>query len=185
LATVRTFQPEQATFLLQGMLLPAVKNEHALTKRVIEAIPPEVTPEKGDYRPDPCAKSALELAWHIVSAEHRFHDAVAAGEFNLTPAPRPKNLGNSADIAKWYAESFEQDFELLTKLSGEQLSKIVDFRGLFQLPAVLFVQIGLNHTIHHRGQLSTYLRPMGGKVPAIYGESYDSAEARKSAQAAR
>jgi uncharacterized damage-inducible protein DinB len=41
----------------------------------------------------------------------------------------------------------------------------------------------LNHTIHHRGQLSTYLRPMGSKVPAIYGESYDSAQAKKAAQA--
>jgi uncharacterized damage-inducible protein DinB len=59
----------------------------------------------------------------------------------------------------------------------------VDFRGLFERPAYLFIQIGLLHTIHHRGQLSTYLRPMGGKVPAIYGESYDSAEAKKAAAA--
>ena len=35
--------------------------------------------------------------------------------------------------------------------------------------------------IHHRGQLSSYLRPMGAKVPSIYGESYDSALARQSA----
>ena len=42
------------------------------------------------------------------------------------------------------------------------------------LPAVVYVQIGLNHSIHHRGQLSMYLRPMGAKVPSIYGESYDS-----------
>jgi uncharacterized damage-inducible protein DinB len=182
---MKTFQPEQATFLLNGVLLPALKNEQVLTKRVIEAIPAEITAEKGDYRPDPCAKSGLELAWHIASAEHRFLTAVASGEFNFAPMPRPENVGNSAEIAKWYAESLEKDVEKLTKLSGEQLSKIVDFRGLFQLPAVVFVQIGLNHTIHHRGQLSTYLRPMGGKVPAIYGESYDSAEARKAAQAAR
>ena len=182
---MRTFQPEQAAFLLNGVLLPALKNEQALTKRVIEAIPAEVTAEKGDYRPDPCAKSGLELAWHIASAEHRFLDAVASGEFNLAPTPRPENVRNSAEIAKWYGESHEKDVEKLTKLSGEQLSKIVDFRGLFQLPAVVFLQIGLNHTIHHRGQLSTYLRPIGGKVPAIYGESYDSAEAKKAAQAAR
>src|SRR5512137_1004205 len=173
-----TYQPEQATFVLHGVLLPSLKNEFMLTKRVIEAIPPEVTAEKGDYRPDPCAKSALELAWHIATAEHRFHDAVALGEFNFTATPRPENVRNSAEIAKWYAESFEKNFERLTKLSGEQLSKVMDFRGLLQLPAVLFLQVGMRHTIHHRGQLSTYLRPMGGKVPAIYGESYDSAEAR-------
>jgi len=43
--------------------------------------------------------------------------------------------------------------------------------------------MGLHHTIHHRGQLSSYLRSMGAKVPSIYGESYDDAQARKSAQA--
>jgi uncharacterized damage-inducible protein DinB len=48
---------------------------------------------------------------------------------------------------------------------------------------VSFLQLGLNHSIHHRGQLSTYLRPMGSKVPEIYGESYDSAQAKKAEQA--
>jgi len=61
--------------------------------------------------------------------------------------------------------------------------KVVDFRGMMQLPAVAFLQLAVNHMGHHRGQLSTYLRPMGGKVPPIYGESYDSAEARKAAEA--
>jgi uncharacterized damage-inducible protein DinB len=64
------------------------------------------------------------------------------------------------------------------------LIKIIDFRGLFQFPAVVYVQLGLNHAIHHRGQLSMYLRPMGTKVPSIYGESYDAREAREKARAA-
>ena len=64
-------------------------------------------------------------------------------------------------------------------LSGEQLTKIIDFRGIFKLPAVMFLNIGLNHSIHHRGQLSTYLRPMGSKVPSIYGESYDARVVRE------
>jgi uncharacterized damage-inducible protein DinB len=46
----------------------------------------------------------------------------------------------------------------------------------------MYLNILLHHSIHHRGQLSTYLRPMGAKVPSIYGESYDAAEARKSKQ---
>jgi uncharacterized damage-inducible protein DinB len=64
------------------------------------------------------------------------------------------------------------------------LTRIIDFRGLFQLPAVTYVQVGLNHSIHHRGQLSMYLRPMGGTVPSIYGESYDAREARVKGQSA-
>jgi uncharacterized damage-inducible protein DinB len=127
------------------------------------------------------AKTALELAWHIVAAEHRFYSGVAAGELDFTPRPRPDNLKNSGDIGKYYGESFAKDLEALKKVSGEQLAKMIDFRGMFQLPAVGFLDLGLRHSIHHRGQLSVYLRPAGGKVPAIYGESYDSAEAKKAA----
>jgi uncharacterized damage-inducible protein DinB len=169
-------QPEQASFLLQ-MALPALKNEHRVTKSVIEAIPLD----KGDYRPDACSRTALELAWHIAAAEHRFFSAPAAGDFSLAPINRPESVRNSADVAKWYADSFAKDVERLTTVSGEQLAKVLDFRGIFQWPAVVFLEIGLRHSIHHRGQLSTYLRPAGGKVPAIYGESYDTAEAKKAA----
>jgi len=52
---------------------------------------------------------------------------------------------------------------------------------MFQRPAVSFVMLGMVHTIHHRGQLSSYLRCMGARVPSIYGESYDAAQARKAA----
>jgi len=176
---MQPIQPDQAALLLHGVYLPGLKNEQRLTKSVIEAIPLD----KGDYRPDAISKCALELAWHIVSAEMRFMNAVAAGEFDLSPRPRPDSVKNSSDLAAWYSSNFEPRFEKLTKLSNEQLLKIIDFRGVFQLPAVMYLNFLLHHSIHHRGQLSVYLRPMGAKVPAIYGESYDSAEARKAAQA--
>jgi uncharacterized damage-inducible protein DinB len=169
-------QPEQATFLLHATL-PALKNEHRLTKSVIEAIPSD----RGDYRPDPNAKSAMELAWHITAAQHRFLGGIAAGGFDFTPIHRPEFVRTSADIGAWLADSFAKNVAALSALSAERLAKILDFRGLFQLPAVLYLQFDMNHEIHHRGQLSTYLRPMGGKVPSIYGESYDSAEAKKAA----
>jgi uncharacterized damage-inducible protein DinB len=171
-------QPEQATFLMQ-MTLPSLKNEHRTTKSVIEAIPSD----KGDYRPDPNAKSALELAWHIAAAQERFLGGVAAGGFDFSPISKPETVRTSADVAAWFADSFAKNFVALSAMTGEQLVKTLDFRGLFQFPAVMYLQFDLNHEIHHRGQLSTYLRPMGGKVPAIYGESYDSAEAKKTAGA--
>ena len=80
-------------------------------------------------------------------------------------------------VAKWYAETFEMNFNRLTKLSSGQLVKIIDFRGIRQMPAVIYLLSGMSHTIHHRGQLATYLRPMGAKVPSIYGMSYDDAQA--------
>jgi len=72
----------------------------------------------------------------------------------------------------------------LKETSGDQLVKVVDFRGILKFPAVIYLQIALSHSIHHRGQLSMYLRPMGAKVPSIYGESFDAREAREKAPAA-
>jgi uncharacterized damage-inducible protein DinB len=170
-------QPDQATFLLHDVFLPNLKNEHRLTKNVIGAIPLD----KGNYRPDEISRTAMELAWHIAATEMRFLNAVTAGGFDFTPMPRPESIKNSADLTAWYADNFASHLDPVTKLSSEQLLKIVDFRGMFQLPAVMYLGFILHHTVHHRGQLSMYLRPMGAKVPAIYGESYDSAEARKAA----
>jgi uncharacterized damage-inducible protein DinB len=134
--------------------------------------------DKGDFRPDSICKSAVELAWHIVASEKRFLGGIAAGAFDFTPMPRPESIKNSAGIATWFDETFATNLERLQALTGEQLVKVIDFRGMFQWPAVSFIQLTVTHTIHHRGQLSMYLRPMGAKVPAIYGESYDTAQAR-------
>ncbi|HEY6253705.1 MAG TPA: DinB family protein [Candidatus Angelobacter sp.] len=175
----QTMQSDQANFLLREVFLPALEREHPKTRAVIEAIP--LT--KGDYRPDPVSKTALELAWHIVAAERRFLEGIANGEIDFNPFHRPDSVKNSADMGRWYGEMFESVLPRLQKMSPEQLTKTMDFRGMFQSPAVTFFQLALNHAIHHRGQLSVYLRPMGAKVPAIYGESYDSAEARKASQA--
>lgn len=170
--------PDQAKFLF-ATVIPSIKNEHATTKKVIESIPLD----KGDYRPDKISKTALELAWHIVAAEKRFLAGIPAGEFDFTAINRPENIRNSADIAAWYEESFKEGLAKLEAATGEQLARIIDFRGVLQLPAVGYLTLSQNHSIHHRGQLSTYLRPMGAKVPAIYGESYDTSQAKTTAKA--
>jgi uncharacterized damage-inducible protein DinB len=170
--------PDQAMFVLGSVLSP-LKMEHTLTKNVIEAIPLD----KGDYRPDAISKTALELAWHIVAAEKRFLAGVCTGAFDYNPIPRPDSVRNSADIAAWFEQTYSANLQKIERLNGDQLAKTIDFRGLFQLPAVAYIQFALNHTVHHRGQLSMYLRPMGAKVPSIYGESYDAAQARMSKEA--
>ncbi len=165
--------PDQAKFIL-NTALPTLKLEHQTTKKVIEAIPLD----KGDYRPDAISKTALELAWHIVAAEKRFFSGIPVGAFDFTPIHRPESITNSAGIASWFDETFAENLRNLESAGGEPLARMIDFRGIFQLPAVAFVQVAMNHTIHHRGQLSMYLRPMGAKVPSIYGESYDAAQDR-------
>ncbi len=175
---MQQLQPDGATFLLQTAFLPALKNEHTITRNIIGAIPEG----KENYRPDEISKGALDLAWHIVMAEMRFLDAVSAGAFEFAPRPKPDSIQTAADLTAWYSENFATHLNKVAALGGEQLTKVVDFRGVFQLPAVMYLGFILHHTVHHRGQLSMYLRPMGAKVPSIYGESYDAAEARKAAE---
>jgi len=170
---------DQAVFLLQNLYLGTLKTESRTTKKILEAVPSD----KADYRPDPISKSAIELVRHIAAADNRFVECVINRVFDTSPAMIPENLKTPSEIAAWYEQRYAKNFEALTKLTGEQLLKIVDFRGMFQRPAVTYVMMGLLHTIHHRGQLSSYLRCMGAKVPSIYGESYDDAQARKAAQA--
>jgi uncharacterized damage-inducible protein DinB len=172
------FTPEQARVILP-VELSALHTERPVTRAVIAAIPPD----KCDYTPDPVTRSAIELAWHIVSAENRFLAAVADGAFDLTPRPRPEEIRTPADVNAWYDERLPRNLERLKAVSGEDLAKPIDFRGILRFPAIVFLRIGLNHTIHHRGQLSMYLRPMGAAVPSIYGESHDARTAREAREA--
>ncbi len=168
---------EQAVFLLQSTL-GTLKRESRTTKSVLSAVPAD----RAEYRPDPISKTAIELVRHIASADNRFLETVLTGAFG-PGSGIPERAKTPAEIAEWYAGQFAKNFEALTRVTADQLLTSVDFRGLFRAPAITFLTTGLHHTIHHRGQLSSYLRSMGVKVPAMYGESYDSAAAKQAAPA--
>ena len=76
-------------------------------------------------------------------------------------------------VARWYDQNFAERLPRLEVLSGEHLIKPVNYIGLRNDPAVAYLSFGIRHSVHHRGQLSAYLRPMGARVPAIYVESAD------------
>jgi uncharacterized damage-inducible protein DinB len=160
--------PEQAAFLLT-IYLPAIKKESQTTLHVLSAVPVC----GGDYRPHPNSRSALDLAWHLASAEIWFLDGFLAGKFEMEDDSMPADICNSADVTACYAESFETKLDQVAKLSPDFWAAPLPFFGIYDLPAVLYLQFMLNHSIHHRGQLCAYLRPMGAKVPNIYGGSFD------------
>jgi len=163
-------KPEQAVFM-RDMILPNMEREQQSTLRVLEAVPAD----KADYKPDANSMSALDLSWHIASAENLFLSAIINGAFDFTPRDKAKTM---AETIAFYKETCAKNVAAIKTMTGDQLAKVVDFRGMMQMPAVSFMPFNVNHIVHHRGQLSVYLRPMGGKVPAIYGESYDSKAAK-------
>jgi uncharacterized damage-inducible protein DinB len=171
---MKEMTPENAMFMLHSMYMPTLKNESRITTKVLAAVPAD----RSDYRPDAYGKTAMELVRHIANADNVFVEAVLNGRFEAGTRI-PENAKTPREIAAWYEGHYAKNFEALSKATPERLTTIIDFRGQFQWPGLNFLMFGLHHTIHHRGQLSSYLRSMGAKVPAIYGESYDSEQAKK------
>ena len=151
----------------RAMMLDGVVREAECTKKVIGAVPDAASM----YKPDPHARTARELAWHLANSDIQFLDGIADLKFNMeTPDHKPKT---TAETVAWYDENVKRGVARVAAMTAEQLMTPVDFFGVFKLPAVLYLGFLKNHSIHHRGELTTYLRPMGSKVPSIYGGSYD------------
>jgi len=151
----------------RAMMLEGIAREGECTKKVIAAVPDA----KSDYRPDPHARTARELAWHIANTDIQFLDGIADLKFSMeTAETKPQT---SAEVVAWYDENLKRGIERVQAMAPEQLMTPVNFFGVFNLPAAFYLGFLNNHSIHHRGELATYLRPMGSKVPSIYGGSYD------------
>lgn len=160
-------RPDHAKFLLD-FLLPQVQSEQAVTQKILSSVPPGGR----DYKPGEKSMSAFELARHLAVCELWFLDAVIHGQFGEDEA-LPPELATCQELAGWYAENTSRRIPLLEQLSADDLAKEVDYIGLRKDPAVAYLNIAIRHTVHHRGQLSAYLRGMGAGVPAIYVESAD------------
>jgi uncharacterized damage-inducible protein DinB len=151
------------------LMLDGLSGELEITKKVIAAIPDS----KSGYRPDPDARSAWDLAWHLANTDVQFLNGIADLNFTMEspkPEDKPKTV---AEIVAWYDTNFKSGAARVADLTADQLLTPVNFLGAFNFPAVFYLGFLNNHSIHHRGELATYLRPMGSKVPSIYGGSFD------------
>jgi len=144
-----------------------LQSEWMTTYKVLTAIPEG----KKDYKPEPNSRAAWELAKHVASADVWFLTGVINGRFDEPTEGEPK-WASVAELGDWYKHAFPKTLERVLALDGAKLTQTLDFYGM-KMPAVNYLLFALVHMVHHRGQLSTYLRPIGGKVPSIYGGSYD------------
>ena len=159
----------QEAKLIAGYTLADFARERVTTRNVIGAIPDG----KGDYTPDGRSMPALKLASHIAGSELFFLNGVLEGEFK-SGEDISGSVNNAADVLAWYDANVPAAIDRVMALPGDALTKEVDFFGMMKAPAVTYLSLMLKHSIHHRGQLSAYLRPMGAKVPGIYGPSGDT-----------
>ncbi len=158
----------QFAALFRDLNVGRMEREIASTRRVIEAVPED----KKDYRPHPNSRSAWQLACHIANSTAWFVNAVADRNFAWTgeekdPAPTIAGVGD------WFDKQIRAAIARVRAMTPEELVTEVEFFAIMKQPVVLYLPLAQDHTVHHRGQLSAYLRPMGAKVPDIYGGSYD------------
>jgi uncharacterized damage-inducible protein DinB len=130
------------------------------------------------YRPDAKSNTGLALCRHLVLNDLWLLDGVASGAYKPVPdASDACGLMTPADCAEYYAREMRSALQRVKDRSEEDLARDIELFGVYKMPAVGYLSMALRHSIHHRGQLSSYVRAMGGKVPAIYGPSADSAGA--------
>jgi len=159
------------TKTVADFLIADFENEMQATLRVIEAVPNGHL----DFRPDPKSKTALGLVRHIPLEDEWLLNSIANGVF--TPPPDDSDacgIMTPADAAARYKEKVPAALNRVRALPGEKLTQVLDVLGMIQAPAISLLAMAAKHSVHHRGQLSTYLRPMGGQVPGIYGPSADT-----------
>lgn len=162
--------PNQAK-TVADFLIADLENEMQTTLRVLGAVP-HAHP---DYRPDAKSKTALGLVRHITLEDEWLLNCIADGAF--TPPPDDSDacgIMNPADAVARYQATVPAALNRVRALPGEKLTNVIDLFGMIQMPGINFLAMAAKHSVHHRGQLSTYLRPMGGNVPGIYGPSADT-----------
>jgi uncharacterized damage-inducible protein DinB len=139
-------------------------NESRTTRNVLARIP-----EGSDYRPDPKSRTAQEIAWQIVCEEKMIIEALESGKAEWAPPPMP---GSMKDVLSAYEQQSAGLAERWKALPNEKWNGNLEFFGS-ERPASPMAWSFLFDIVHHRGQISTYLRPMGSTVPQIYGPSGD------------
>jgi uncharacterized damage-inducible protein DinB len=146
------------------------EKEAPATRKVISRIPQE----KSDYKPEPKSRTAREIAWLIVMEEKVLVEGLERGRIEWKDLITPATV---EEIVETYDRNHDTLTQRLRDLDPAAWDKRIAFvYGDYEISQETGYDFGwefLFDAVHHRGQLSTYLRPMGSTVPSIYGPSAD------------
>ena len=146
------------------------KSELPAFVRVLKAIPPG----RLDYRPDPKARTAGELAWLLATEEAALISLLDTGTVQWKEDKPPAHVNEILAAFERNAAAVDERLARLDEGGWEKKGRfLMEGAPAWEDTIGQFFWGFLFDAVHHRGQLSTYLRPMGGKVPSIYGPSAD------------
>lgn len=159
---------------LNKSLIAEMTQEAATTRKVLERVPSD----KLAWKPHEKSMSLGRLATHVAELPKWTATTVQQDSLDLSGPYNPNILESTGDIVNLFEKNLAEALEALADVSDETLRKpwtlTVGEKTVFTLPkaAVLRTMV-FNHIVHHRGQLSVYLRLNGVPVPAMYGPSAD------------
>lgn len=154
-------------------ILKELREEVPATRRVLERVPAD----KLAWKPHPKSRSLGELAMHVASIPGMAEVVATTEEFSPGSRP-PAPFQTVDDIRAAFDKNVLAAETALGKLSDQKAGANwrLTFNGkdVFSLPRVAVLRkVLLNHTYHHRGQLSVYLRLLEVPVPVVYGPTAD------------
>jgi len=148
----------------------AFADERPRFVRVLRALPGD----RLEYTPHPRSTPARNIAWLLATELHDACELVDHGQASFAASAAPASLDEIVRTYERHAAGLQERLGRLPAAAWEQPAKfLVNGQVAWESPLGDMLWGFLFDAIHHRGQLSTYIRPMGGKVPSIYGPSGD------------
>lgn len=158
--------------------IPEFDQEMATTRRVLERVPDD----KLDWKPHTKSMSLGQLASHVAQLPDWMAYTFDSDGFNFRPAEGPAyamaNCRTNVELLETFDRNVAKARQAISRATDDSLDEPWTLKGgemtMFTLPRwTVFRSWGINHVVHHRAQLSVYLRLLDVPVPGIYGPSAD------------
>jgi uncharacterized damage-inducible protein DinB len=161
--------------MVRQALINELKHEGAQTRKMLERIPFD----KFNWKPHEKSKELGKLAIHVAEIPGWVSRSLSTSEFDMATMKRQTpELQSKEDLLKLLDDSIQNAVNDLENANDADMGVMWTFkRGdhvIFTLPRVAVIRsMALSHLVHHRGQLSVYLRLLDVPVPGMYGPSAD------------
>ncbi len=158
---------------INELLLTEFDQEMSNTRKTLERVPGD----KWDWKPHEKSGTLGWMAAHIATLPNFAERAIETNELEIAGSERPK-VNNISELLPMFAKQRELARAAIARVSDEQLRETwtLKWNGnvLFALPRYNVLRtMCFNHIIHHRAQLTMYLRTLNVPLPPLYGPSAD------------
>ncbi len=159
---------------IKDALIAEFKHESASTKKILERVPME----RSDWKPHEKSMTLGKLATHIAGIPHWASDIAEKDEFDFRTDIKPEAASTNEELMKLFQDRMDKALAGLDKMGDEDFKKMWVAKSgdqvYYNMPKVIALRgFAFNHLLHHRGQLSVYLRLLDIPVPGMYGPSAD------------